>query len=534
MKNIRLVVSAVLLFCLCGTMAFAQSHKYERSGMTVILTDYADQYSRDMNRHFATYRPASRYDHNVVDMKTIRINHGRDHYVEGSRDYTTVDYSFSIQDYLNQENLGLDIIATLFNRQPDGTMDIRLMEERGLYNANDEDFFQSAATKRGVDRLKDFGETLIAYSYVTVLDYQNIRYEHSTKDGDEKGEYYWKGSVQGYLYQIDWTPELLEQVYNCWIDEEDSEAVRAEKNRQFQNIRVRLKNLMASTVNLCIDTDISSDQRAKKKVDATLYKKRAFEELVAEGASKAFDKFEERYSRFQLKVGVYETHPVRAKLGTKEGVERDVTFYVYENIQNEDGTIQQKRIGVIAASDEIANNEGKYGGNTELTRFYRIAGGRIEPGQSMTEKKLYRLAFEVAPAMYCDKYGVRIGLESDGYSARYAQRFFALDFVLLTGSINADVRVGYGLRMNNFQLYPYIGGMLDMLLDKSVLSESDDTNNRAWYGTAGLKMNLNLYFPVWLTVNAGYNLKLSEGVKYAASGYSLNGIYMTAGVRYYF
>lgn len=51
---------------------------------------------------------------------------------------------------------------------------------------------------------------------------------------------------------------------------------------------------------------------------------------------------------------------------------------------------------------------------------------------------------------------------------------------------------------------------------------------------AGLKMNLNLYFPVWLTVNAGYNLKLSEGVKYAASGYSLNGMYITAGVRYYF
>lgn len=533
MRNIRLVFFTLAFFFAGAVALSAQSHKYERSGMTIIYTDYADQFSRDIDRYFSTFRPSERYDNNVLAMKTIRINHAREHYRQGSTDYTSMSYANSILDYLNKQNVGLDIVAQLFNRQEDGTMDIRLMEERGLYNANDEDFFQSAATKRGVDRLKDFGEMLIAYSYVTVLDYQNIRYERSTEDGDEKGEYYWKGNALGYLYQIDWSQDILDQVYACWIDEEDSEAVRAEKKRQFEQIRVPMKSVLASATTLKVDTDIESDKRANRKVNEQAYKKRAFEKMMLEGVTEIFYNYEAQHERFQLKVGVYETHPVRAKLGTKEGVSKDLTFYVYENYQGRDGEIKQKRVGVIAATNEIADNKNRMAGNTELTRFYRIAGGRIEEGQSMTEKKLRRMAFEVAPAVYCDQFGVRLGLEGDMYSARFAQTFYGLDVVLLPGSFNADIRLGYGFRTNNFQLYPYVGGMYDMLW-KGAVKDSEDKTTKAWYGTVGLKTNINIYFPVWLTVNAGYNLMLSAGNQYLNSGYSLNGIYMTAGIRYYF
>ena len=530
----KLLLLTFVLACCTQVATLAQTHKYERSGMTILHTDYQDRYDDEIDYYFANYRPSGRYDLNQLTLQSIQINEDRDHFRSGTREYTSYNYANSILAYLNRTNVGLDVVAKMFNRQPDGRMDISLMEERGLYNATDEEYIQSVATKRGLDQLKDFGENLIAHSYITVMDYQNIRYQYSTEEGDEEGEYYWMGNAIGYLYQIDWSLELLDQVYDCWIQDDDNEETIAQKNAAFEKIQVPFKLILTSVCSLKVDTDIESSQRAYKTIDVDRQKEKKFYEMLKEGTNTIFWNFEEQHARFQLKVGVYETHPVRAKLGSKEGLYRDMVFYVYENVADANNQIRQKRVGVIAVSNEIADNRHVASGESELTRFYRIAGGRVEPGQSITEKKFRRLAFELAGARYAGNGGVlgaRFGVEGDMYGGRYGQIFYGIDINILEKSVNAGARVGYGVRVNNFQLYPYVGANYDMLYDSS---DNEEKTNKAWYLAAGLKMNVNIWFPVWLTCNVGYSQYLMGGALYEASGVDLTGLYMTAGLRYYF
>lgn len=522
-----------IVFCLGNGILFAQSHKYERSGMTVLYTDYSDQYQDPVRRYFEYYQVSSRYDLNKLPLTRVSVKASRDHATRKGENvsYSTVSHADGILAYLNQSNVGLDLVAKMFNRQPDGTMDISLMEERGLYNATDEDYIQSVATKRGIDRLKDFGENLIAHSYITVIDYQNVRYEY-VEGWKSSGDYYWKGHAVGYLYQIDWSLDLLNAVYNCWIMEDDTPEVAAQKRKNFEEIQVPFKLVLSSVASMSVNTEIERKKRANEKVDVARQKQLKQHEMFQEGTEKVFSNFEEQHERFQLKTGVYETHPVRAKIGEKEGLEKDMVFYVYENVAKEDNTITQKRIGVIAVTNEIADNKGVSRGNSELTRFYRMAGGRIEQGQMLTEKKFYRMAIEVGAVTYGDASGFRLGLEADSYAGRFAQLFYALDASIIGSSVNGGLRVGYGFRANNFQLFPYVGANYGALLE-DVLFEGEEMID-AWFANVGVKMNINIYFPIWLTVGAGYTLPVLIDPGFEYYGPNLEGIYLTAGLRYYF
>ena len=74
------------------------------------------------------------------------------------------------------------VLAYIFNRQPDGSMDASRIVDRGLYNAKDQDILNAAAAKIHDQRLA-WGEKLVDNSYILVLDFWNLSKDHSQSAG---------------------------------------------------------------------------------------------------------------------------------------------------------------------------------------------------------------------------------------------------------------------------------------------------------------------------------------------------------------
>ena len=66
------------------------------------------------------------------------------------------------------------ILSIWFNRQADGSFNVDLLKQRGLYNANDNDFMAASASKRGQSTLMDMGLKLVNQSYVLVYDFFDV------------------------------------------------------------------------------------------------------------------------------------------------------------------------------------------------------------------------------------------------------------------------------------------------------------------------------------------------------------------------
>jgi hypothetical protein len=101
---------------------------------------------------------------------------------------------------------------------------------------------------------------------------------------------------------------------------------------------------------------------------------------------------------------------------------------------------------------------------------------------------------------------------------------------------------GYGLRIPNFEIYPFAGfGMDTYSFDGSDAYEKADL--RAYVLQGGLRAQVNIYYPVYLFWNVSYNAVFGKGNIYQSyEGVSnnmgnfrdMNGSQTALGIRYCF
>lgn len=540
MKKI-LLLSFALLFSL---QSFAQS-SYDRVGLTILHTNYSDGYSSKIDDIYNSYVVNARYDNTVIPTKSINMEGSRLFYkndLQGKRDYYANTNEATITEKLISQKIGQQIIASLFNRNSDGIMNFSTIHQRGQYNATDEEYNMSAATKRGVEALKEAGEKLIANSYFIVYDNQNIRLE-GVKGSDGKISKYYYGHIVAYLYKVEWNDVLLNSLFECWIDESSTPEEVASKKDLFDNIDVPITFIQSYSspeyAIKCNGTSTLTNQLLFKTQtqyipsDATPQEV-AFITLIIRGIEMSNDIFEKNNEALSLQTYLYDIKPLRAKIGTKEGIRANNAFFAYEYIQQNDGDIVLKKKGLIKATNNIADNSRVSTGDFEPTEFYQFTGGKLEPGLTLKEKKLLNAAFQLGYVAGSGG-GVNVGLELDFYSKKYLQLFGGVDFNVGDVALCGDIFLGYGFRMSNFQLYPYAGILFDTLF-ASNLSDEEKKTNYAAGGTVGIKTNINIIFPIQLFAKIAYNFAPLEGATYRYyKGYrNVNGINAGFGVRYYF
>ena len=399
-ENTLKKVAAVALFVLSVSAAAAQEARYDRVTISRVAVNHGDSYDAQIAADLFNVPQEEQFFYNQVDLKTIPGKQQRDKKVYNGSTYLYVNFTApeiearkrEITSYLNKNKAGLQQLSVWFNRKEDGAMDMDLVHFRGEYNATDQAFQTVSATKRGRGELKDMGEALIANTYFLVYDYAQLRRT------SEQGSHGYTSTVYLYVYRIAAPDKAVNAVYDCWIDEGDSPQVRKEKMARFDNLKVDVEFVgMHRAGGSASGASSGSNARsASELLTAT----------VKNGYANAMAKLVKNDSRFAVQTPIYSVRPITAKIGRKEGLRTSQRYYVYESVMKRDNKIVQQRKGVVRADAGVVDNRRITDGRTPPSRFFQIAGHRVEPGMTL----MYRddLGFSVVGA-YQQNVGSQLG-----------------------------------------------------------------------------------------------------------------------------
>jgi hypothetical protein len=382
------------------TICFAQTpnSSYDRSALTLILVNNSktDFYSQTKKSFESSYNVDEKFD-----------NH-------------RLKYS-SIEEFESLNRVAKSVVEKWFNRKEDGSFDMELIKSRGIYNANDAQVIQSSSTVRGTKALEDQGDKLIKNSYIVIYEFNTIEtmteyYNRMDQVIDERNrevseynrradnynstrkpnqqpmtyrqhEKYLERKLRGYvanvkikLYQVNWNEEIANYFYNnLWINEKDP-SWELKKN-QFDSYNFTLidsKQAIFKTVNS--NQAIQLGQHEERVSDEKL-----FDNLIAITIREGND-YIKTLEKFSVKSSVFSTKPITSKIGLKEGVSVDQKYFVFENVQKENGEIKQKRRGVIRATSKIVDNRQSADGKGGSTKFYQVSGKKLDIGMLLKQK----------------------------------------------------------------------------------------------------------------------------------------------------
>lgn len=547
MKFIYLLLSVLLLG---GGSVSAQT--YDRSSVSLVLLNYNDPLTPDIQRRFSGFNWGSRYDKNELSTKALSWDGLRTSPVSSPK-------NDMLCQLLNQKNIGREVLAYIYNRQENGSMNAELINQRAAYNKTDRDYNIIQATAKKGSGMQDGGEKLIGNSYIVVYDYANIQYlqEQPDKDGRE-GDFVWKGKPAVYLFRLQWTDELRTRFYEeCWIDEETAEDQKDSLRQHFNQFEVPVEFVMRFETDLHYNTGIrefreKSKKEQKGQTEAGL-KAAAFTKFVDAGLQGLTSGLEQQYDAFHVKSAVYDVKPIRAKIGRKEGVKTDHRFFMYEYVLDNEAE-KRVRKGVIRATNKVSDNRKVSDGETTPTEFYQIAGRAAQSGWELEEKKSLGINLQ-AGYQVGNLNGITAGISGSLYGRRNLNHYLLLDFTYGLDSysvkwndaknnettqyniMSVNLGYGYGLMKRNWELYPYAGFGIHLLGEstknddkgddvvsierplpqKAGKQEEDDFSEKmAWMFNAGVRGAVNIYYPVQLFGAVEYSTSVNKGKTYEA------------------
>lgn len=521
----KLFTSLALCACL---MASAQEKvreniqdDYKRNSLSIIVVDRGDNYDDTVFEAVRSIDLGDKFDLNLIPTNRITISGNRANTVGG----------IEVGKAVNASDLGKEILSYWFDRQADGTMNAKRLEHRGNYNADDQDVLNARAAKVGPESLGDVGYALVNGSYVMILDYSGIK---SSKN--DKNEVSWSVTTNAYVYQIDYSEDIEAQVIEAWVYEDDTPETIARKNEAYDKILVGMSP--KATVSYT-----TSAKEADGGVRAA----------IVEGYGETLLRLENQIPAWNVTTSIALRNPLRAKIGTKEGVKNRMRFQAYmvkgDRKTGEPYTVSK---GYIRATT-IADNRGMATGqSTKFTEFYQISGGKIDEGMTIKQKNDLgmgvSLGYKVgglAPYNLTVDYLASIntkgfshyGLLNIGYDMFTGSKIGDevgkyLDAGDLTGLtdggisyINFGIGYGFGIRpIRHVELMPFIMGGGDYMMNHNDFlkedagEETEDSFSKkiAWYGNAGLRINFNVKYPLQLFIQADYTLLIEEGSYYKA------------------
>lgn len=494
------------------------SDTYDRSSLTLILLDHPEvANSSKLTGGIGNVLIPDKYFDNKIDLKLVKAPF--------AADFIGV-VTNSVKDVLNQEKVGNKIISYWYARQGDGTMSADRFLERGMYNATDADVLKAKGTKRGVDALKDYGSKLIGKSYVVTIDYSKFT---AIDDAKLRG---WSSDVKIYLYKITFDDAIQAKLYNeLWIYQEDSPEIKAKKKAAFDQ--------MNFDVEFVSQAFASITQTESKTNTSKIVPPKTNEELLAvlmqKGLEECMYNIEKGIEDLRVKTALYQTNPLRAKIGKKEGLAVDHRYFVYEYVYNEKlKSTDPVRRSVIRAK-KIADNRNIATGSSEMSTFYQVAGGHLEKGFTLQQRN------DAGIGLYL---GSELGVVG-GLSARIEAnvgRFASIPslYVFVGGGIQSraynnnntvlnlstnppnmtflryEIGMGKGLRLIKIlELAPYGGVGYEEAKNKEWKDDVQFTGNeiKAMYVKYGANLSLNLRYNIQVVGGIGsyYFLNAEDG-----------------------
>lgn len=411
-RCIRLSLATVIFLSIQGN-TLAQDINYRRSSLYSILICHPEKnFGKDIDTVFRMVPIPDKFDdHNL---KVRAINAAVVVEKKQSDDQNTIEYT--IEPFLKKNDVAKRIVSKWFDRQEgkgkDGTFDMNLIVERGLYDADYFDYQVASHSVRGQSLLADAGEELIGNTYVMFNDIQYVdKQERSALVstgisiiGAVASEFTsglasnlidlgartitditediagFRVSITSYLYKLRWDEETAAKFY--------SEYYMTEPDPEKKSLYDREKDLFhldyVGSHSIVTGNTTLGGVRNKNDMIRKVCQ-RAIEKNIAE--------LQRKYEEFRVKTPLFSTAPLSAKIGLKEDISENSRFEVLEAVENEDGRTEYKRRGVVKpVAGKIWDNrfmaefEEENAGNTRSeTEFEIVSGSGFGPGMLLRE-----------------------------------------------------------------------------------------------------------------------------------------------------
>lgn len=373
---------------LAGGHAFAQNNVNSHYGETetfrrsslclILLTHQGTRYAEEMEQQFLQMPLPERYnDHNI----DIRVLHTSGKASKGDIEYL-----------LRKHDVAKQLVAKWFNRDEyTGHMDMKLIHDRGGYNATYADRRRAESTERGLATLPEEGVDLIQNTFVLVCD---MSYYDKAKTGQafstllalgaaaldvnsqiqrQQGNYESANNSQAaaqlaaagsvvasdiggfavnmraHLLRLKWDDKLKNTIYrNYWVDDSTPESE-------------------ARTRRAAFDSDDESFELEylgyyRSRSARTVFKSQVelnqiIRRVCANTVSLAMNRLAKAYPVFKPKTPFYcDGNQLYAYIGTKEGVRYGQKYEVLEQKRRK-GTIQYKHVATVTPTT-VWNNIG--------------------------------------------------------------------------------------------------------------------------------------------------------------------------------
>jgi hypothetical protein len=268
----------------------------------------------------------------------------------------------AIMGFIEREDLARKMVARWFNRSAEGGFDMNLIGARGSYNASEMEKQIAAGTVRGVAALEDAGEELISNTFLVVQKLSFVENEPfarairdiaiaaaeeieeelpreltkavaeglylATKDG-------YSAVATAYLFQLQWNDSIAAVFYqDMWTAGQNPDAAKV---KLFDETQIfNLKFIGAEKANSIV---LISAGRSLEQI---------LNLATVRNIDNVYAKLQNKYDVFKTKTPIYNTEPLTAKIGKKEGLKGGEKFEVLEQtIDSKTGRTKYERKGVI-------------------------------------------------------------------------------------------------------------------------------------------------------------------------------------------
>ena len=330
---------------LLATRATSLNRNYLRPSMSKIFITDGSTVAKKAVQKFLEI-PDNKFDQNEIFNNVFSLSG-----IPADKKARDEKVKEEIEKIISKENIGNEIMKNWFPKFIDNKQgyDLEVLNQRGQFAATDNDILKMNAMQRQ-DLMREIGESMIDRSYAVFYLVQDISYT------DKKGQLHEIANFTPYVYKLDFNKEVMDDFYN---------------NHYLSKNGINECNFpMIYLMNG--KSGISSDPATLNDQD--------LEDLLTIIGKKVAD--------FQVKTPVFKTNPIRAKIGTKEGVRIDKRFAVMEPRMDKNGNEYVKRIANVRAKKVADNNKIATGitEDDELTSFYIIKGGRkVHEGMTLVE-----------------------------------------------------------------------------------------------------------------------------------------------------
>lgn len=407
------ILLAVLLALSYASFAQQTDTQYRRSSLYSILIRHPEkEFGKDIDSVFRNIPMPEKYDDHNLKIRAINATIGQKN--KNSEEQNIQEYT--IRPFLEKNEIAKRLVSRWFNRKEgkgkDGTFDMNLIIERGLYDADYFDAQIASRSVRGQSLLADAGEDLIGQTFVVFNDIRYFDKEEASKwaamgiaIGGAIASQFTGGltdlaisygtsalsgltaeiagfrvSITSYLYQLDWNDESAARFYQDYYMTEPNEDKKTAYNQAKDLFQLKY---IGSFSTVSSQTTLRGVQSKKDMIRKVC--ERAIDKNIAQ--------LQKEYEVFRVKTPLFSTEPLTAKIGLKEDINEKTKFEVLEVIVDDEGRTRYKRVGVVRpVKGRIWDNrfmaefeEENEGNRRSETEFEIVSGSGFYPGMLLRE-----------------------------------------------------------------------------------------------------------------------------------------------------